>query len=740
RGLMATSFTEHPCRRAIVGTETSLAAMTAGDLASHHAAHYRGANVVLVVVGDVDADEVIAEARKHLSILPAGARPSHWGGREPAQERLRAVSIHGAVVQPYLSLAFHVPHAMHDDIPAIDALSGLLGQGRSSRLRRALALERGLVSDISCGIAAHRDTGVVVVRAAVTTSDIDEVMHGIFGEMYRLASELPSDDEMEKNIRRLEASYVLEHETPEAIANGLGFFELLGDHRWADEYIDRLAAVTPEDVVRAAAHYLTADNATLVVYGPEELGLPEGDVSELFAGRLAARVRDEEKERKLWPETSQLAESKSIWRRSRFERPMIIAERRTPERTRETLSGGATLITSHSDALPLTSIAVGFRGGHCGEGDSSSGSTYLAMQTVVRGTKRRSGSALADEVEGMGTSLGTIVDRDGFGVGSTCLSRLQSKAFSLLGEVVAEPAFEEREMEMARAEVESEIGETEDHPFRRAVLHMLPLVFPGHPYGRPLRGTRESLSALASNAVRSRYLSGLNTRGLVICASGSVETGRLREAAAALLEVLENTSRDAVDDVEPTRGISPTSVELEHGMSGQSHVSMGFAGPAAGEGAAVVVRFLARALTMMGGPLWVALRENPPHAYAVGASSLLLRAGGAVIFSVTARPGDEEQAVEGLCAVLRRVSTEGLAAEELERARSYVAGTMEIAMQRESTRAASYAMSELLGVGFEKLEEVPALVRALTNDDIIHAARMFLDPASGYATVMLKSV
>ncbi len=795
RRLMATGFTRHPLARPVVGTEESLAAVTADTLTSHYGKHYRGGNIVLVVVGDIDAAEVFDEARRLFGDMPGGDRPAYWGGVEPDQKDLRALSIHGALAQPYLSMAFHVPDALHDDIPALDALSGLLGQGRSSRLRRRLALELGLVNDIGSGIAGYRDTGLFIVRGTAMAPDIGPVVNGVMGEIRRLAENAPGDDEMEKNLRRLEAAYLLEHETPEALAGGLGYFELLGDCRLAETYIDRLAAVTPEDVSRVAHEYLRPENATLVVYGPAAGGLPEGNISERMAERVAASMdsgdgtgdgdgssdgsSDGESAHGAagdgaagngtaggiggTNEAAQLREGGSTWAPSGFSRPTILAERRTPVRIRESPGSGITLITSHSNTLPLTSLAIGFRGGHCAEDDASSGSTYVAMRTAIRGSRRRSGFELADVVESMGTSLATLVDRDGFGLGSTCLARLQNDALSLLGEVALEPAFDADQFQMARTEVESEIGETEDHPFRRAILNMLPLIFPEHPYGRALRGTRESIAGLAADAVRDRYLSGLGTAGLVVCASGRVDLPGLRETALRIASLMPDWgsggagvagaagseggaggARAAAADgaTAPTETPGPVlqeSVELRHDIPGQSHVALGLRGPAASADDAVALRFVTRALSMMGGPLWVALRENPPHAYSVSASPLLLASGGAVLMSVTARPGDESAAVEGLLSVLRGTRSDGLAPDELTRAKSYVAGTMEIAMQRESSRAASYAMSELLGVGFERMEAMPALVRALTNDDVVRVARAWLDPDAGYATVTLKS-
>ncbi len=252
RRLMETAFREHPCRRPVVGTEKSINAITPAALDEHMRAHYRGSNLTQVVVGDVRTEEVVAFAHDHLGKLQAGERPDATLANEPEQTEARATALTGSIVQPYLSVAFRVPHALHEDMPVLDALAGVLGQGSSSRLTRSLQFSLGLVSDIGVSIAAFRDAGLLVVGSALVTDDVDSVIASIFREIGRLRRERVAADEMEKGLRRLEAGYVLEHETAESIGGTLGFFETLGDYQRAEEYIDSLGAVTPDDNQRVA--------------------------------------------------------------------------------------------------------------------------------------------------------------------------------------------------------------------------------------------------------------------------------------------------------------------------------------------------------------------------------------------------------------------------------------------------------------------------------------------------------
>ena len=170
----------------------------------------------------------------------------------------------------------------------------------------------------------------------------------------------------------------------------------------------------------------------------------------------------------------------------------------------------------------------------------------------------------------------------------------------------------------------------------------------------------------------------------------------------------------------------------------QSVIALGLGGPAAGTREAIVARVIAGALSMMGGRLWRALRESPPHAYHVGAMQIAYRLCGATVTYATSPPGAEERAVEGLLSELERLAEHGLPEDELERVRRHLAGTLEISLMRGATRAAAYAMAEVEGAGHAYVEEMPAAVRTVTNDEVVDVARRYIEPGRGCAKVVLR--
>ena len=734
RRLMEGVFRNSGYGRRIVGNEETLSVIDGSVLSGYFLGRYVPENMVQVVVGDVDSEEVVERACELLTGAPVGQHDGAGGARkERAHTRPEWTSgasvFTGSLRQPYLVVGFEAPPVRDSDIPVLDVLCGLLGLGRSSRLRKSLQTSAGLVSDISASVVAHRDVGVVAVHAVGTSDAVPAgIVEELFGEIRRLQDTRVAMDEMVKSVRRLEAGYLLEHETVETVAMNLGFFEIMGDHRYAEEYVDRLAAVTPDDVRRAANDYLSAESAAMVAYVPEGSSAAREGADDLVSAALSGSGRTPD---------HLLSETPGAWGgRERFARPHIARE--TPDATcsRRTLSNGASLVVRESRYLPLVSVALGFRGGFRDEPDSRIGVTSLTLKHMLRGTASRSADKLADDIEGLGSGISISVDRDGFGAGATVLSKYLREALGVLCEAVVRPAFSDEDFGAVRTEALAELGEAEDHPFRRAMLRLVPLLFPGHPYGRPIAGTAETLSAMPRESTvewhAQRFLAG----SLFVCLSGDVSAGR---AADELERALAGLSRSGATERDARITLAPRGhVDELLERKGQSSVAIGLPGPPIGTRDSAAMHVVSSALTMMGGRLWRALRERPPFAYSVRAMPVSACEGGALVGYVTTPPGQEETAVDTFVSELSRLSGEGLSRDELERGRRYLAGMLEISMQRGAVRAASYSLAETAGMGYEHVDKLPDIVRGITNDDVVRVAGQYLTAEDGPASVILR--
>jgi zinc protease len=406
-----------------------------------------------------------------------------------------------------------------------------------------------------------------------------------------------------------------------------------------------------------------------------------------------------------------------------------------PTCRRENGPGGATIFLGESRALPVVSIAIGFRGGVLDEPEGAFGLTHVGLDLIVRG--RRSARTLAEAVEDLGGGVTTAVERDGFGLGITVLSRDFGAAVGVLREALRTPSFTEEDLASARRDAERKRAEAEDHPISRAMSELLSLAFAGHAYGRPVCGTAATLAGITRDGVRAWHAGCCTVGNLVVSVVGDVS---FADGARVLAELAAGLPPGAGQRTHaPVTRRPQGRVERALGAVGQSVVAVAFPGPPAGSGDSMVAQLIACAFHMPGGRLWRTVRERPPHAYRVGASAISLRHGGAIVSHATTRPGLEGATIAAIAREFQSLVSRGIRGPELEAAKAHLAGSLEIARQTNAGRAAGYAMAEVAGAGTERADAAPRLLRSLGAKDIVRVAEEYVGTGTDFATVILRA-
>jgi zinc protease len=166
-------------------------------------------------------------------------------------------------------MAFHVPDVTHPDLYPLVVMDAILSggksvswsgggyMGRSARLYRAL-VQTEVATSVGSGIRASLDPNLFSVWLTVRDGvALETAEAALLRELSRLAEEPPSPDELAKALRQSEAQFAYGRDGVTSQAFALGYFEHLGDWRNLARHVERLRGVTPEDVRRVAATYLT---------------------------------------------------------------------------------------------------------------------------------------------------------------------------------------------------------------------------------------------------------------------------------------------------------------------------------------------------------------------------------------------------------------------------------------------------------------------------------------------------
>jgi len=253
----------HPYGRPVLGDVKDLRDATPESLRGYYARHYVPDNLTLVVVGPVDPAAVRAAAIEAFGSRPATGYARPPVGAPAPLEGVRARSVERPERQTQLGFAWLAPPLGDPDMPAVDVLSHILGGSRSSRLNQALRERARLVSSISGWYGTLQGAGALGVTAHLEGSDQDAVEKAIMAEIARVQSEGVTAEELARAITASEAEREFSRETVEGLALAYGRAETTWNLEAERTYVDRIRAVTRDQVQQAARRYLTGSYARL---------------------------------------------------------------------------------------------------------------------------------------------------------------------------------------------------------------------------------------------------------------------------------------------------------------------------------------------------------------------------------------------------------------------------------------------------------------------------------------------
>jgi zinc protease len=281
--LLALLWQAHPYRWPVIGWRSDVAKATVEVCRRFFETYYAPNNIVITIAGDFDTADALAHLERTFGTLEPSPEIPRNPTEEPAQDGERRMTVHFDLRSPVLAAAWHAPATGHADGEALDVLSQVLSDGRSSRLYRSLVHEAEIALSASGGYWEMQDAGAFLALAGVRPGEsIDEVERLFLAEIERLRREPVSEAELEKAKRQLEVSLVNGLATSSALAGRIGQDMVsFGRIRPLDERLERIRAVRAEDVQRVARTYLVESQRSVVHVVPppagDETPPPAGD-------------------------------------------------------------------------------------------------------------------------------------------------------------------------------------------------------------------------------------------------------------------------------------------------------------------------------------------------------------------------------------------------------------------------------------------------------------------------------
>jgi len=262
-----------------IGSMEDLNAATVDDVAAFFKMYYAPNNAVLVLVGDFKPDEALAKIRASFESISRQPTPPNVDMTEPAQKEERRATVDDVLARaPRVDIAYKAVPGNTADFYALQVLSNILQSGQSSRLYQTLVKDKEMVSNVNGSMAEMRGVGGFYTTATLRPSvKIDDVASAIYAEMDRLKKEPIADWELQKAKNTTRRNFINSLQSSLARAVTLGQYTVYyNDPSLINTRLDKVAAVTKEDVQRVANKYLIDTNRTVVITMPKAKTAPTG--------------------------------------------------------------------------------------------------------------------------------------------------------------------------------------------------------------------------------------------------------------------------------------------------------------------------------------------------------------------------------------------------------------------------------------------------------------------------------
>ena len=266
------AYTQHPYQWPIIGYMEHLNAAEEKDYVNFYETFYVPNNAVLSIAGDLNIEETKELVAKYFSTIPRGTTPIYRPEIvEPAMTAEVRDTIYDNIQLPAVIQTYRIPAQGTDDYYAVDMLTKILAQGKSSRLNKALVDEQQKAIQVGNFPFGLEDPGVAlalgVVNMGVDPKDMEESMDA---EIAKVREELITEKEFDKLKNQIENDFVSTNSRVVGIAESLANYHMyFGDANLINTEIDRYLAVTREDIQRVAQKYFVPTNRVVLYYLPK---------------------------------------------------------------------------------------------------------------------------------------------------------------------------------------------------------------------------------------------------------------------------------------------------------------------------------------------------------------------------------------------------------------------------------------------------------------------------------------
>ena len=694
----------HPYFRPVIGSNKVIETISRDEILDFYNKWYSPQNMTTVIVGDIDPDYAIKKVAEFFVNNNKTFEEGIYPKAPTIQKQLR-ISEEKDITTGYMAIAYKAPKFKDDkDGYALDVLSTILGDSRSSILNQKLKEQKQLVYSISASNSTFMDDGLFVVQASLKPENLNKAEEEIFKEIDLIKKGGITDAQVAKAINMIKTSTYYSRESISNISNELGYLTLFWGNTWYyDNYLNNIEKVKKADVIRVAKKYLDKNKSAISTVMPKTKDSNTKEISDV---------------NKIPQTPAQKLESANNIDKYK-------------------LSNGSVLIIKKNPANSIIAMDIQAVGGNFIE--KTPGIATITASSATKGTKKMESDELAKFLDEKGIKLSLSSGNDTFDISLLTTTNELDSALSILNDVINEPAFSNYEIEKVKKLKLASIKQMKDSALNLAVDKFKSIAFKGSIYGNNSTVLEKNIPNVTKEEIIEYYNKVLEPKNLLITVVGNVDDKkiidamtnifkdkkqkeiRLKDIKTANFIPEENINETVIKDDTKTAwvliGFKTDNIYNEKDLAALKVINA-----ILGEG--------------MSSRLFKNLRDNQGLAYSVG-STLLQNAGdGAYVAYIGTNNKNIETAKKGMLREICRLKTEYVTGQELQEAKDKILGNILISLETNMDDANLLGWHGALGYNINHLEEYKNAILNVTQSDILAVANKYF--SNPYINVTVK--
>lgn len=541
--LSATAYTAHPYRNPTIGWKSDMENYNTRDAIEFHQKYYNPSNAVCVLVGDVTLNEVKRLAQVYFERYPAGRRATEMVTEEPPQQgpRERIRFLKGART-PLVRIGYHGARMGTPDFYALDAMTMVLSHGRGARLTQDI-INNGFAVEAWAYNPDNRYGSMLILGGSPNEPEklkaeavseqqkqqayldaCEKLKDLLVAQVEKFKNELVSDRELQRIKKLNQRDFLDRMRNNESLAGTLASLEVEVGWRYLTSYLQRIDAVTPEDIRAAAQRYIHPDNETAVYIipggEPEQPPAQYTEVRNISSSAAATATYQGDLKNK-----SEYATPAGWKHPLSFERhPQKI---KYPDA--ETFEVEKVKVFYLPDReLPLIDLTILIKAGAVDVNESMSGLTEIFSNTIIRGgTEMLPPNELALVLDENAIQLSVAVDEEQTTVHLSVMKDDWEKGLNLLQDVLTRPGFDSKVLEAVKEQQMVALQRQADDAQAVAMRESQIWHFKDHPYGRDPLLALETIPAITREDLMAFLKKFFVPDNMTVAIAGDIEAEQI---------------------------------------------------------------------------------------------------------------------------------------------------------------------------------------------------------------------